>query len=305
MTFPVNAQYPERPVRLLIPYSAGGGNDYVARLINTKLPERLGATVVIDNRPGASGLTGTELVARAPADGYTILMSDSSFTINVAFYPQAKYKPLVDFVPITLLADTPYLLLVHPGTGFSNLKDLIAAARTSPGRINLGSAGNGSGGHLAGELFQQRANVKLNHIPYKGSGPATNDVVAGQIQATFASAPGAVNFIKAGRIRALAAGSAARSPTLPDVPTFVELGYKDLVVTNWFGIVGVAGTPQYALDKLHQAFISVVQQPEIRENLKTGALEPITTTPAEFRKIIDVELVRWAGVVKAAESGRK
>ena len=237
-------RYPVKPVRMIVPYAPGGGSDFVARIIGQKVGEALGQTIVIDNRPGAAGMLGTDLAANAAADGYTLLLADAAFCINSSYYTkQAHYDAVKSFVPIALIADTPYLLMVHPGVPAATLKDFIALARAQPGKLNVGSSGNGSGSHLVGELFKLKAGINMNHIPYKGAGPSTADVMAGQIQATLAGAAGVVALVKSGRLKALAAASPKRNALLPDVPTFVESGFPDLIVANWYGVVAPAGTP--------------------------------------------------------------
>jgi len=292
--------YPTKPIRLIVPYPPGGGTDFVARIIALKMPEVIGQNLVIDNRAGAAALLGTELASHAPADGYTLLLADSSLTINVTYYKSAKYDALRDFDPITDVADTPYMLVVNPNSPYQNLRDLINAAKAQPGRINFGSGGNGAGSHLTGEFFQIRAGVKLTHVPYKGVGPALSDVVAGQIQTTFTSAPPAMGLIKGGRIKALAVATEKRVALLPDVPTFGEQGVKDLVVVNWYGIVSVGGTPKPVLDKLHAALMRIIAMPDVKERLAAGALEPAPMSQQTFRKLIADELTRWASVIKSA-----
>ena len=293
--------YPNKPVRLVVPYSPGGGSDVVARIVGQKLTEALGQTFVIDNRAGAAGMVGTDLVANAPADGYTLLLADAAYTINSSYYTkQAHYDAQKSFVPVALIADTPYLLMTNPGVPAATLKEFIALAKTQPGKINVGSSGNGSGSHLVGELFKLKAGVDMNHIPYKGAGPSTADVMGGQIQATFAGAAGVVTFVKSGRLKALVAGSAKRSPILPDVPTFAELGFPDLVVTNWYGIVTPAGTPQPIVKRLYDEVTRAIAQPDVRERLTNAALDPVTPSPDQFRHLIESETKRWAQVIKDA-----
>jgi tripartite-type tricarboxylate transporter receptor subunit TctC len=297
----VHAQsYPNKPIRLIVPYPPGGGTDFVARIVALKLPEILGQNVVVDNRAGAAGLVGTELAARAPADGYTLLLADSSLPINVSYYKNAKYDAIKDFDPITDVADTPYLLVVQPGSAYQSVRDVINAAKAQPGKINFGSGGNGSGSHLTGEFFQIRAGVKMTHVPYKGVGIALTDVIAGQIQTTFTSAPPAMGLIKAGRVKALAVATDKRIASLPEVPTFGEQGVRDLVVVNWYGIASIGGTPQPVLDRLHAALLQVIAMPDVRERLASGALDPAPMSQQAFRKLIADELSRWAIVVKSA-----
>lgn len=293
--------YPTKPIRMIVPYAPGGGSDIVGRITGQKMTESLGQPVIVDNRPGAAGMLGTEIAAGAPADGYTLLLADSSFTINSSYFTkQVRYDARKSFVPVTLIADTPYLLVVHPSVAAASVKDFIALAKAQPGKINVGSGGNGSGSHLTGELFKLKAGVNLNHIPYKGSGPATADVVAGQIQSTFATAPGAVPFIKSGRLKALGVASAKRNAALPDAPTFIESGFGDLVVTNWYGIVAPAGTPAPVVRRLYDEVGRATKLPDVRERLASAALEPVPQSPDQFRALIGVELTRWAQVIRDA-----
>jgi tripartite-type tricarboxylate transporter receptor subunit TctC len=293
--------YPTKPVRLIVPYSAGGGSDVVARIVGQKLTETLGQTFVIDNRAGAAGMVGTDLAANAPSDGYTLLLADAAYTINSSYYTkQARYDAVKSFTPVALIADTPYLLMTNPGVPAATLKEFIALAKAQPGKINVGSSGNGSGSHLVGELFKLKAGVNLNHIPYKGSGPSTADVMGGQIQATFAGAAGVVTFVKGGRLKALVVGSAKRSALLPDVPTFAEQGFPDLVVTNWYGIVTPAGTPKPVVNRLYDEIARAIAQPDVRERLTNVALDPVTPSPDQFAQLIGIEIKRWAQVIKEA-----
>lgn len=293
--------YPVKPVRMVVPYAPGGGSDVVARIVGQKMAESLGQTVVIDNRPGAAGMLGADLVANALADGYTLLLADAAFTINSSYYTkQAHYDALKSFTAVALIADTPYLLMAHPGVAASNLKEFIALAKAQPGKINVGSSGNGSGSHLVGELFKLKAGVNMNHIPYKGAGPSTADVMAGQIQATFAGAAGVVALVKSGRLKALVAASAKRSPLLPDVQTFIEQGFPDMVVTNWYGIAAPAATPPAIVKRLYAEITRAVAQPDVRERLTNAALDPVTPSPDQFRNLIEVEMKRWAQVIKDA-----
>jgi tripartite-type tricarboxylate transporter receptor subunit TctC len=293
--------YPNKPIRLIVPFGAGGGSDYVGRLVGIKLTEQMGQTVVVDNRPGAASLVGTEIAARAAADGYTLLLADSGFTINIAFYRNAKYDALKDFDPVTVVAETPYLLVVNPGVPYAgSLKEYIAAAKAQPGRINIGSAGNGSGTHLSGELFKLRAGINLTHVPYKSAGASVADVVGGQIQSSMTSAPPALPLVKAGRLRLLASAAAKRTALLPDVPTFAESGVSGVEVTNWYSVMSVGGTPKPVLKRLHDELTRAIGSTDMRERLAAGALEPAPNTPEQFRKMISAELQRWARVIKDA-----
>lgn len=297
----VGQDYPNKPIRLIVPFGAGGGSDYVGRLVGQKLTEQMGQAVVVENRPGAASLLGTELAARAAPDGYTLLLADSGFTINPAFYKNTKYDPLRDFDPITVVAQTPYLLVVNPALPYAgSLKEYIAAARAQPGAVNIGSAGNGSGTHLSGELFKLRAGINLTHVPYKSAGASVADVVSGQIQSSMSSAPPALPLAKAGRLRILASAAASRSALLPDVPTFAEAGVPDVHVTNWYSVMSVGGTPKPVLKRLHDELMRAIASPDMREKLAAGALEPAPNTPEEFRRMVAAELGRWAQVMKDA-----
>jgi len=294
-------EYPAKPLRLIVPFGAGGGSDYVGRLVAQKLSDQMGQPVVVDNRPGAASLVGTELAARAPADGYTLLLADSALTINPAYYRNVKYDALRDFDPITVVAETPYLLVVNPGLPYAgSLKEFIAAAKAQPGRINIGSAGNGSGTHLSGELFKLSAALDLIHVPYKSAGAAVGDVVSGQIQSSMTSAPAAMTLIKAGRLKVLASAAAKRGALLPDVPTFAEGGVSGVEVTNWYSVVSVGGTPKPVIKRLHDELVRAIASPDMRERLAAGALEPAPNTPEQFRQMIAAELQRWAQVIKNA-----
>ena len=296
--------YPSRPIRLIVPFGPGGGSDYVGRLVAQKLNEQMGQTVVVDNRTGAASLVGTEIALRAAPDGYTLFLGDSGLTINLAYFKNAKYDPIKDFSPITVVGQTPYVLVAHPNLPYAaNLKEFVAMAKAQPGKLTIGSSGAGSGSHLSGELFRLRAGINMIHVPYKGGGAVLADVVSGQIQSTMTSLPAAEPLIKSGRLKVLAAASEKRSPLAPDVPTFAEGGVNDMVVTNWYGVLSVGGTPQPILKRLHDELLRAIASPDMRERLATAALEPTPMTPDQFRKMISAEAERWSRVVK--ESGIK
>jgi tripartite-type tricarboxylate transporter receptor subunit TctC len=293
--------YPAKPIRLIVPFGAGGGSDYVGRLVAQKLTEQMGQSVVVENRPGAASLVGTELAAKSAADGYTLLLADSGFTINPAFYKSTKYDPLKDFDPITVVAETPYVLVVNPALPYAgSLGEFLAAAKAQPGAINIGSAGNGSGTHMSGELFKLRAGLNLTHVPYKSAGASVADVVSGQIQSSMSSPPAALPLAKSGRVKILAAAASKRSPLLPDVPTFAEHGIDGVLVSNWYSVVSVGGTPKPVIKRLHDELMKALASPDMRERLAAGALEPAPNSPEEFRRMIAAELQRWAQVIKDA-----
>lgn len=293
--------YPNRPIRLIVPFAAGGGSDFAGRLIGQKLTEQMGQTVVVDNRPGAASLIGTQIAARAAPDGYTLILADSGFTINIAFFKDPKYDALKDFDPVSVIAETPYILVVNPALPYANsIKDLVAAAKAQPGKLTIGSAGSGSGTHMTGELFRLRAGINMTHVPYKSVGPAIADVVGGQIQTTFASAPVTLPLVKAGRLKIIAAAAPKRSRLLPDVPTFAEGGVNDVNVSNWYSVMSVGGTPKPIVKRLNDEIHRAIASPDMRERLATSALEPAPNSPEQFRVMVASEIKRWTAVIRDA-----
>jgi tripartite-type tricarboxylate transporter receptor subunit TctC len=261
----------------------------------------MGQTVVVDNRPGAASLVGTEIAARAAPDGYTLCLCDVGFTINPAYYSKTKYDPLKDFDPVTVVAETPYILIANAGLPYArSVKDFIAAAKAQPGSINLGSAGAGSGTHFSGELFKLRAGLNMIHVPYKSAGLSGADVASGQIQASMSTPPASMPLVKAGRIKILASAGEKRSALMPDVPTFAESGVSGVLMTNWYSIMSVGGTPKPVLQRLHAELVRAIATPDMRQRLASAALEPAPKTPEQFRKMIAAELKRWASVMKEA-----
>ena len=292
--------YPVRPVRVIVPYSPGGSSDAVARILAAKLAETLGQQFVIDNRPGAAGSLGREIVAKAAPDGYTLLVGDSPHTINVHVLRHVPYDPIRDFTPISLLATAPQVFVLNPQFPAKTLKEFIAAAAAQPGKLNYGSGGSGSITHLTGELFKLAARVDLVHVPYKSIAIAMIDVIGGQIPVAFPTIPGAAPHVKAGRLRALAISSARRSATLPDVPTFEQAGVPDMIVTNWFGVFAPARLPLELTTKLHKSVVDVMQSPDGRAKFGALSLDIAATTPQEFLAHLKAELEKWRKVVKAA-----
>lgn len=291
--------YPARPVRVVVPYAPGGSSDAVARILSQKLTESLGQQFVIDNRPGAAGSLGREVVVRANADGYTLLVGDSPHTINVHVLKHVPYDPIKDFTPITLVAMAPQVFVVHPNFSAKTLKEFIAIAQEKPGQINYGSGGNGAVTHLTGELFKLAAKVNLQHVPYRSISLAMTDVIGGQMQSAFPTIPGAVPHVRAGRLRALAVSSQKRASTLPDVPTFREQGV-DVLVSNWFGLFGPAKLPPALVSRLHKATLDVLGSQDGQARFANLSLEISTTSPAEFEKFLVKELQQWGQVVKSA-----
>lgn len=293
------AAYPARPVRVVVPYAPGGSSDAVARILSQKLTENLGQQFVIDNRPGAAGSLGREVVVKAAADGYTLLVGDSPHTINVHVLKHVPYDPIRDFTAITLIAMAPQVFVVHPGFPARTLREFVAVATEKPGQINYGSGGNGAVTHMTGELFKLAAKVNLQHVPYRSISLAMTDVIGGQMQSAFPTIPGAVPHVKAGRLRALAVSSGKRASALPDVPTFREQNV-DVLVSNWFGLFAPARLPAALVSRLHKATLDAVGSPDAQSRFSSLSLDLATTTPAEFERFLVKELQQWGQVVKAA-----
>ena len=295
------AAYPERPIRLVVPAAPGGAIDVVGRIVGVKLTDLLAQNVVIDNRAGANNIIGTEIAARSPPDGYTLLITAGAHTINPAVYKKLPYDALRDFAPITLIANSGGLVIVvHPSFGARTLAQLIDMARASPGKIAYGSAGYGNSTHLAGELFQMMAKVKFIHVPYKGAGPAATDLLGGQIPLMFGPSPVVVPMVQAGRLRPLAFTGVKRSSQLPDVPTVDEAGIKGYESTGWYGIYGPRGTPKAAIIRVSTAVREIVQMPDTRERFAALNLEPIGSSPEEFLQFLKQDLEKYAAIAKAA-----
>jgi tripartite-type tricarboxylate transporter receptor subunit TctC len=291
-------KYPEKPVRLIIPFAPGGGTDVLARFISAKLSENLGASVVIENRGGAGGTLGTEIAARAAPDGYTILFASASHTFNPSLYSKLGYDSIRDFTPITLVAMVPQLLVVHPSLPVKNVKELVSLARSRPGEIFYGSGGSGSSVHLAAALFVTLARVDMTHVPYKGGGPAMIGVMAGEASVMFPTMQSVMPHVKSGRLRALAISTAARSPAVPDVPTIAESGLPGYDATGWYGMLAPAGTPQAVIARLHGETVKLLAVPEFRERLAVEGAVAVGNTPAEFDRFIRDETAKWAKIIR-------
>jgi tripartite-type tricarboxylate transporter receptor subunit TctC len=290
--------FPAKPLRMIVAYGPGGGNDVTARILAARLTETLGANVLVENRPGATGIIGTEYVARSAPDGYTLILADAPHAINPFVYATVKYDPIRDFEPITLVASAPVALAVHPKVPAQNVGELIAYAKSQPGKITMASGGTGTISHVAGELFQLRTSTRLNHIPFKGSGPALSDLVAGQVEVMFPPTPAAAPHVRAGRLRGLAVSAAKRSSAMPEVPTFDESGIADYRVSNWYGVLSPAGTPASVVMLLNKHIAAAVQHPAVKEKFTGALLEPTTTSPQEFVSFLKAEAARWSQVVK-------
>jgi tripartite-type tricarboxylate transporter receptor subunit TctC len=296
-----DAAFPAKPIRLIVPQGAGGQNDIQARLIAQKISAAFGQPVVVDNRPGAAGAIGFEISVKAPADGYTLLLgSISTLAVLPSMPGKPKYDVLKDFAPVTLISTSPYVLVVHPSVQAQSVKELVALAKARPGFITYASSGTGSGLHLATELFKLRAGIDLVHVPYKGSGPATIELVAGQVLMMFNNILPAMPQIKAGRLRALAVTTAARSAAMPELPTIAEAGYPGFDASSWQGIVTIAGTPQPVIRRLHAEIVRALQSPEAISQIAGQGSDIVANTPQQFTAFIQTELDKWSKVIKTA-----
>ena len=292
--------YPNKPVRFIVPYAPGGSSDILARTLGQKLAESMGQPFVIDNRPGAGSMVGTEVLAKSPADGYSIILSDMPHSINPSINPKVPYDPVKDFSPVSVIGVSPMFLFVHPAFEAKSVKELIALARAQPGKLAIASGGNGATTHLVAELLQASAGIKLTHVPYKGAGPAIADVAAGQVPITFTSMATAAPFVKAGRLRILGVTSAKRLPAFPDVPTFEESGMPGMTYEHWWGVMAPARTPVAVVERLQAEIVKAVNSADLRERFAALAVEPRTNTPEQFRALLESDLKRWAKVVKDA-----
>lgn len=295
------AAYPDRPIRLIVPSSAGSGPDLIARVFAHRLGTVLGQQIVVDNRAGANSIIGTELVVRATADGYTLLITSGSHTINPHVYRKLPYDTLRDLTPISeIVKSSGLVLVVHPTFPHRTVQQLVDAARAAPGKFSYASAGVGNLQHLAGEMFCLMAGVKITHVPYKGGGPAINDVLANQIAMNFASSPAAVPFVKADRLRGLAFTGLKRSDQIPDIPTLDESGLKGYEISGWYGIYGPARLPKPIVNRLYEAARVVMQNPETRKTYAELNIDSTGTTPDEFARFLRADLEKYGKVVKAA-----
>ena len=293
--------YPAKAIRYVVPFPAGGPLDIVARAIGQELNKSWGQAVVIDNRPGAGGNIGADLVAKAPADGYTILMGAvSTHAINVTLYNKLPYDPIRDFAPVTLITSVPNVLVVHPSVPANNVKELIALAKSRPGQLNFASGSTGSAGHLAGELFNSMAGVRMTHIPYKGAAPAVVDLMAGHVSLMFDNMSSALPNIKATRVRALAVTTLKRSPLLPQLPTISDAGLRGFDIATWFGIFAPAGAPPDIVARLNGEIVRILHTPEMKERLALLGAEPIGNKPDEFAAFVRAEIPKYAKVIQAS-----
>ena len=293
--------YPTKPIRLVVAFPAGGSTDIIARLVAQRLGEKLGQQVIVDNRGGAGGTIGTEIAARATPDGHTLTMgTTSTHVIAPAAYAKVNYDPVKDFEPITLVASTPYLLVLHPGVKANNLKEFIALAKSQPGKLNYASAGTGSTTQLAMEMLNRAAGIDMVHIPYGGNGPAGAATLGGQVQALFGSMPAVLPHAQAGRLRAIAVGTAQRSPALPNVPTVAESGFPGFEVSLWLGFFAPKGTPKPILTRLQKELTDIAGNAEMKAQFEKNGASAVTNTPAEMTALMKTELEKYGKVIKAA-----
>ncbi len=290
--------YPNKPIRLIVPFPPGGSNDVVGRLIAKQLGDRLGQQMIVDNRGGAGSMIGTEALAKSAPDGYTLGIVSIAFAVNPALH-KLPYDPFKSFEPVSILATGPNVLVVNPELPVKSVAELIALAKKEPGKLNYASAGIGSFQHLGGELFKLEAKVDIVHVPYKGGGPAMQDMIAGHIKIMFSSLIQTTPFIKSGQLRALGVGGEKRNPALPDVPTIAESGLPGYAANNWWGIMVPAGTPKPIVDKLYKAVQESLKSPEMQQAFAREGAASVTMTPAEFQDFIKAEIVKWGRVIKA------
>jgi tripartite-type tricarboxylate transporter receptor subunit TctC len=290
--------YPVKAIRIVVPFPAGGTSDILSRAIGQKLTEEWKQPVIVDNRPGAGANFGAEIVVKSPPDGYTLLLASTIHTINPSLYRKLAYDPVKDFTPITLIATTSQVLVVHPSLPVKTVKELVAYAKKRPGAINYSSAGNGSQPHLTAELFKSRTGIDIVHVPYKGAPPAMTDLLAGHVALSFATSPSAVPYVKSGKLRALAVSTMRRISALPDVPTIDESGVPGFEASGANGLVGPAGMPGALVAKLNATVVRIVKEPAMTKFLSEQGADPFTTTPAEYAAYIKSEVAKWAKAVK-------
>lgn len=292
--------YPSKPIRLVVASAPGGGTDFNARVVAPRVSENIGQTLVIDNRGGAGGTVGSDIVAKSPPDGYTLLMVFVNFAIHPSLYPKLPYDPVKDFTPIMTLSATPLILVVNPRVPAKSIKDLIALAKTHGSKLNYAAPGVGSLGHLAGELLKSMTGVNITHVPYKGGGPSITALIGGEVQMYFSTMPAALAQVKAGRLRALAVTSAKRAASEPDIPTIAESGIPGYDVTGWFGVFAPAKTPRANIARLNAEFANALKTGEVRERLTHEGLQPLGGTPEALAAMLKNDVAKWGKVVREA-----
>jgi tripartite-type tricarboxylate transporter receptor subunit TctC len=299
LTFGARAEtYPLRPIRLVVPFPPGGPTDVLARIVAPRLAEKLGQPVIIDNKPGASGMVGADAVAKSAPDGHTLLVNASIHVINPSLYPKQPYDAIADFAAVSNLADVPLVLAVNPKVAARSVKELVALAKAAKTPLAFASAGNATSQHLSGEAFKAAAGIDMLHVPYKGSAPALTDLIGGQVQLMFDSMPSSMPFVKSGAVRALAVTTSRRSAALPDVPSIAEAGYPQFSMSTWYGVWAPAATPAAIVQRLSSEIAAIVRLPEVRAQFEKLGAEPVGNTPAEFTAFTKAELVKWAAIVK-------
>ena len=301
MSCVAQAQYPNKPIKMVVPFPAGGTTDIMARAMAAELQKSFGQAVIVENKAGAGGNIGSDYVAKAAPDGYTLLMGTvGTHAINVSLYPKMPYDAVKDFSPVSLVAAVPNVLTAAPSLPINSVKDLIDAAKKDPNKITFASSGSGTSIHLSGELFKQLAGVQMTHVPYKGSSAALPDLMSGQVDVMFDNAPSVMPHIKGGKLKAIAVTSSKRSPALPNVPTIAESGLPAFEASSWFGVLAPAGTPKDIVDKLSQAIVKSLQTAEIKDRLASQGADAVGNTPEQFAAHIKSEIDKWAKVVKAS-----
>lgn len=296
-----DAQYPVKPIRMIVPSAPGSGPDIMARAIGQKLSESFGQSIVIDDKPGAGGIIGSETAAKAAPDGYTLIMSNAgSHAVNASLYAKLPYDPVKDFAPVTLVAMAPNILIVHPTLPVRSVRELIALAKVKPGELTFGSGGNGSTAHLSGEMFKTMAGINIVHVPFKGSPAAVIGVISGQIAMAFPNIPPALPHVRSGKLKALAVTTAKRSAAVPELPTVAESGLPGYEATAWFGVLAPAATPPQIIASLNAAIVKIVRTRDMQERLMTEGSEAVGNTPEQFGQIIRTDIAKWAKVVKAS-----
>lgn len=299
---PARAQiaYPDKPIRWIVPYPPGGGTDVIARILQERMAAAVGQPVVIENKGGAGGSVGTEVVAKAAPDGYTVLFTLSSHTINPAIYPKLNFDTAKDFEPVGTVASLPQILVANPKVAANTLAELTALAKAKPGHLAYASVGNGSPGHLAGEMFKLRAGAQMTHIPYRGGGPAVADVMGGHVPILWVSIPAAAQFVKTGKLKALGVSTLKRTPAFPDVPTVHESGLPEFEVDSWYAMFVPAKTPRPVIERLNKALNTVLAEPRIREKLLAQGADAVGGTPEALGRVVAAELPKWAKLAKDA-----
>ena len=292
--------YPARPIHLIVPFPPGGVTDIVGRIIAQRLSEGLGQQVVVENRGGGNGSIGAQLASKAAPDGYTLLMGTATHAINATFMPNAGFDLERDFAPVSLVASVPLLLAVNPSMPITDVKSLVAYAKANPGKLNFASGSTGSASHLAGEMLKSAAGIQMTHIPYKGGGPAVQDLIAGHVGLMFENMPSILPHVQAGRLRGIATTGPKRSAAIPELPTMIESGFPGFEAGSWYGIFAPAGTPAEIVDRIHSEVVKALQNPEMQKQLSAQGAEPIGNTPKEFAAFIRAEIAKWAQVIKTS-----